>query len=191
LSAIGTSSVSHFVEAIEGYLAHLKAEILEAQKMRMQVRGAKIIFLGGLCAYALPRNDALAMLVAPFAAFAFDCVIFGLTYSIQEIGAYIRDYIEPFLPLPGEPELKRSGLLSQFAYWETARRKAKYKDWGRGFAKIGYYVVTFLVCVVAFAVTRHSVPVLTSSLLLTVLVGSYASLIWFEFKTRNLSGSIL
>jgi hypothetical protein len=190
LSASGRAPASDFVQAIEAYLAHLKAEILEAQKMRMQVRGAKIVFLGGLCAYALPRNDTLAMLVAPFAAFAFDCVVYGLTYNIQEIGAYIHDYIEPFLPRPVDADSSRPGSPAAFVYWEAAKRKAKYRDWGRGFARIGNYGVTLLVCIVAFAVTGQAVQVHMRYMLMSALIGSYAFLIWFEFRTRNLSGSL-
>lgn len=184
-------ATSDFVRSIEKYVGLLRAETLQAQNMRMQVRGAKIVFLGSLYAYALPKNDALAVLVAPFAAFAFDCVIYGLTYNIQEIGAYIRDYVEPFLPKPDKSELERAQFNFPFLHWETAIRQARYKASGRAFARIGNYGVTFLVCVLAFVTTRTKVSLYTLTVLLIILLFGYIPLVWLEFKTKDLTGTLL
>jgi hypothetical protein len=157
----------------------LRAEILQAQKMRMQTHAAKIVFLGGLITYALKEKDFLALLVGPFAAFVFDCMAYGLTYNIQEVGAYICDRLEPALPQPLAP--------GPFSYWETAKRGHGRLDWGRAFARVGNYAVTLLAALVSFVQAWSHVPLWVAWSLVVGLAGLYSVLIRFELRSRDLS----
>jgi hypothetical protein len=155
----------------------------------MQAHATKIVFLGGVFAYALPRNDSFALLVCPFAAFVFDCIAYGLTYNIQEIGAYIRDHIEPALP-QAHAQLPGYAGTSRFLYWETAKRHPTRPDWGRLFARLGNYAVTFLACVVAFTKSWPHIRVGIAVGLLFGVVALYVLLIVFEVRTRDLSRGV-
>jgi hypothetical protein len=53
-----TPASDSFLDTAKVYLAHLREEISQAQKIRMQVHSAKIIFLGGLYTYALQQKDS-------------------------------------------------------------------------------------------------------------------------------------
>jgi hypothetical protein len=168
----------NFPQSIETYLGLLRAEILQAQRLRIEAYGAKIVFLGGLYAYALQRHDTLAMLVGPFVAFFFDSVAYGLTYNIQEIGAYICDYLEP--------ALGRALSNEKFIFWETAKRAGR-KDWGRAFARIGNYGITLLASLVSFLSAWTCVRLAVKAPLLGSLLLAYSILIWFDWRSRNLS----
>lgn len=183
-----TAAPDYFLDTIKIYLAHLRDEILRAQQTRMQVQSAKIIFLGGVYTYALKENDLLLVLTVPFVAFAFDCVIYGFTYNIYEIGTYIRDYVEPMLPQPTNTQLESVGLRPPFLYWETAKSKTTYRNWGRAFSRIGNYGVTILACITAFIIVWSKVRHTTWALLIVFAIFFYGLLAWFECKGRQLPG---
>lgn len=183
-----TPAPDDFLDTVKIYLTHLREEISQAQKIRMQVHSAKIIFLGGLYTYALQQKDSLLVLVVPFVAFAFDCVIFGYTYNIYELGAYIRDRMEPALPQPAPELLERAGLHAPFLYWETAKSQLQHMNWGRAFSRIGNYGVTILACSVAFAASWNRISHWKWALLVILITASYSLLMWFELKGRQLPG---
>jgi hypothetical protein len=172
-----------FHSSLEKYLETLRTEILQAQRLRIEAYGAKIVFLGGLYAYALQRKDTLAMLVGPFVAFFFDSIAYGLSYNIQEIGAYICDYLERVL------EKGRPAEEQEFIYWETAKRIGR-RDWGRAFARIGNYGITLLASLVSFLSAWTQVRATIKIPLLCFLFVAYAVLIWFDWRSRNLSSRI-
>jgi uncharacterized membrane protein YbhN (UPF0104 family) len=177
-----------FLDAVKLYLSHLRDEILQAQQTRMQVHSAKIIFLGGLYTYLLQQRASLLVLVVPFVAFAFDCVIYGFTYNIYELGAYIRDNLEPVLPQPPVALLESVGMRPPFVYWETAKSRLVEQNWGRAFSRIGNYGVTILACGIAFLITWNRVPRVTWALLVALSIFSYALLMIFEVQGRRLPG---
>lgn len=183
-----TPAPDDFLDIVKIYLAHLREEIAQAQKIRMQVHSAKIIFLGGLYSYALQQKDPLLVFIIPFVAFAFDCVIFGYTYNIYELAAYIRDCMEPLFPQPSGKLLERAGLHSPFLYWETAKSQMRHMDWGKTFSRIGGSAVTILACFIAFATAWNKVTHWKWVLFLIFFVVSYSLLAWFEVKGRQLPG---
>jgi hypothetical protein len=185
-----TPTLAHddFLDIVKVYLAHLREEISQAQKIRIQVHSAKIIFLGGLYSYALQQKDFLIILIVPFVAFAFDCVIFGYTYNIYELAAYIRDCIEPLLPQPSGDLLEHAGLHSPFLYWETAKSQMQHTNWGRAFSRIGSFAVTILACCIAFAIAWNKISHWKLALLFVLAAASYSLLTWFELKGRQLPG---
>jgi len=154
----------------------------------MQVHSAKIIFLGGLYSYALQQKDSLLILIVPFVAFAFDCIIFGYTYNIYELGAYIRDHMEPFLPQPSADLLERTGIHPPFMYWETTKSQMQHTNWGRAFSRIGSFAVTILACCIAFATAWNKISHWKWALLFVLAAASYFLLTWFELKGRQLPG---
>jgi hypothetical protein len=66
------------------YFRALRIEILEAQKLRIQVNLAKIVFLGTLLGFFLKesKGDA-AILICPFVALMFDCMVYALSFNIR------------------------------------------------------------------------------------------------------------
>src|ERR1051326_6708064 len=84
-------------EIVMEHFRALRTEIIEAQKLRVQVGLAKIVFLGTLLGFFLKnpdRNVDIAILICPFVALMFDCMVYGLSFNIRDIGEYIRDHLE-------------------------------------------------------------------------------------------------
>jgi len=73
------------------YFRALRTEITEAQKLRVQVGLAKVVFLGSLLGFFLKDvKGSAGILICPFVALMFDCMVYGLSFNIREIGGYIR-----------------------------------------------------------------------------------------------------
>jgi hypothetical protein len=164
------------------YFHALRNEILEAQKLRVQVGLAKTVFLGTLLGFFFKdAKGSSAILVSPFIALMFDCMVYGLSFNIREIGNYIADHIERYMPF-SEP-------------WETHRGKrscAGYKDWGRRMFRVGSYGLSISVAVVSFVEAYppagpRALPYEWSwrlALILLLFIG-WAILIWAEWSTQR------
>lgn len=171
------------------YFRVLRAEIVEAQKLRVQVGLTKVVFLGTLLGFFLKeaKGDP-AILICPFVALMFDCLVYGLSFNIRDIGRYIRDHIEQ--------EMLQNPATAGVALWQTyrtEREESGFRDWGRIIFRIGSYGLSILVAVVSFfqvvhsrtAGTVQSVPGLWLISLILLLVLGWGILIWLEFLRRS------
>ncbi len=115
------------------YFKVLRIEITEAQKLRVQVGLAKVVFLGSLFGFFLkdPKMISPGILICPFVALMFDCMVYGLSFNIREIGFYIGDEFER--------EMKADHANIHVTFWQTYRRDRPYVDWGRLVYRVGSY----------------------------------------------------
>jgi hypothetical protein len=122
------------------YFRALRTEIVEAQKLRIQVGLAKTVFLGTLLGFFFKElNGDPAILICPFVALMFDCMVFGLSFNIRDVGTYIGEHIETEMALENTWQRHR-----------VERRKDGFKDWGRIAFRVGSYGLTGAVTVVSF-----------------------------------------
>jgi len=182
------------LDIVMEYFGALRSEIVEAQKLRVQVGLAKIVFLGSLLGFFLrygkdngSAKGNAAILICPFVALMFDFMVYGLSYNIRDIGGYVRDHLE------------KEGMASSFApdafpgfkLWQTHRKDregAGYRDWGRGMFRTGSYGLSILVAVVSFFQVTHPpeagaplLPIWRLIALASILALGWVSLIWLEF----------
>ncbi len=78
----------------------LRKEIVESQRVRAQIVGVKITFLGasvGLIVANLAKNGLYLLVVPAFAAIFFDFLLINYSASIKRIGRYTLLYVEPQL----------------------------------------------------------------------------------------------
>jgi hypothetical protein len=182
-----------FKDFLLEYLRLLREEILQAQQARRTLVAAKIASLAGLYAYALgldvdksaaPEHVPLVLLLGPGIALAFDCMNYGLSYNIHEIGSYIHWRIEAVLP---------KGPDSAFDYWQTSLSKVRRKsgfmnlDFGRSLSKYGNYLVTVLSAITSFSLTRD-MDRTQWSLLLGLAVTCLLILWLFEWRLNTIVG---
>jgi hypothetical protein len=165
------------------YFSALRTEIVEAQKLRVQVGIAKTVFLGTLLGFFFKdAKGSPAILVCPFIALMFDCMVYGLSFNIRDLGTYIAEHIENGM------------LLTQ--PWQTYRAKRErggYKDWGRRMFRLGSYGLSICVAVVSFVEAAppagpRTLPFEWSwrlALILLLFFG-WVALIWAEWSTRHL-----
>jgi hypothetical protein len=81
-------------------LAELRKELVECQKLRAQIIGAKVTFVStalGVIAANLDKVDNALLIVPAFAAIFFDFLVNSYGFSIKRIGWYCRSYLEPLL----------------------------------------------------------------------------------------------
>lgn len=169
------------------YFRVLRDEIIEAQKLRIQVGLAKIVFLGTLLGFFLKdaRGDT-AILICPFVALMFDCMVYGLSFNIRDVGNYIRDHVEKeMLCDPGTMDV---------ALWQTLRAdrvELGYRDWGRIMFRTGSYGLSILVAVVSFfqVIYRRTsgaarLPNWCLISLILILALGWGILIWLEFRKK-------
>jgi hypothetical protein len=170
-----SSSGEQSIRVLMDYLAKLRDEILQAQKLRMQAMAGKIVFLGGLFSYFLQhQSQNLAILVCPFVALLFDYMIYGFSYNIQVIGAYISNKIEK--------ELSNQTGLSQSIFWESSwAYTPRRMPWGRFFARASNYGITLLTGIVSFTSVSINATIATLISFATIL---YLALLIFEIKIK-------
>ena len=66
------------------YFRALRTEIIEAQKLRIQVGLAKTLFLGTLIGFFFKDGTGdSAILICPFVALMFECMVYGLSFNIE------------------------------------------------------------------------------------------------------------
>jgi hypothetical protein len=179
------------MDIVMEYFQALRSEIIEAQKLRVQVGLAKIVFLGSLLGFFLKdAKDNAAILICPFVALMFDFMVYGLSFNIRDVGGYIRDHLEKrgmerSFPKSAFPDLRL------WQTYRTEREQSGYRDWGRGMFRTGSYGLSILVAAVSILqvldVRTAKAPVLPvwSLILLTLMLASgWGSLIWLEFHRR-------
>jgi hypothetical protein len=166
------------------YFHALRTEIIEAQKLRVQVGLAKIVFVGSLLGFFLKdaKGDP-AILICPIVAIMFDCMVYGLSFNIRDIGNYIAG--------PIEDKMRSTPATADFLFWQSfrhTRSRGSYRDWGRAMFRLGSYGLSTLVALVAFLqATSHKVdgprpvPVWVLAPLIALLGIGWGTLIWLEF----------
>jgi len=183
------------LDIVMEYFGALRTEIVEAQKLRVQVGLAKIVFLGSLLGFFLrydknngpAATDNAAILICPFVALMFDFMVYGLSFNIRDIGGYIREHLE----INGMTSGFAPGTFRGFKLWQTYRKdreKAGHRDWGRGMFRAGSYGLSILVAVVSFFQVTHPptrstplLPLWRLIVLASILTLGWVSLIWLEF----------
>jgi hypothetical protein len=134
---VAASSMLPQEEVLLEYFRALRTEIVEAQKLRIQVGLAKTVFLGTILGIFFQNaKGEPTILICPFFALMFDCMVYGLSFNIREIGAYIGEHLESEMEL-SEP-------------WQTHRTKEN-RDWGRIAFRVGSYGLSCAVTVISFA----------------------------------------
>ena len=177
------------------YFRVLRNEIIEAQKLRIQVGLAKIVFLGSLLGFFLKDakgDTATAILICPFVALMFDCMVYGLSFNIRDVGNYIRDHVEK--------EMLRDPGTMDVDLWQIYRRnrdkekgKGRFRDWGRIMFRVGSYGLSILVAVVSFVKVIHPqtagaaqpIPNWWLIALILILASGWGVLIWLEFRKND------
>lgn len=179
------------LDIVAEYFRALRAEIVEAQKMRVQVGLAKIVFLGSLLGFFLKdAKDSTAILICPFVALMFDLMVYGLSFNIRDIGDYIRDHLERC-----GMECLSTHAFADFKLWQTYRTERQeigYRDWGRGLYRTGSYGLSILVAIVSVFQVFHSpttkagplLPIWWLILMISILALGWGSLIWREFLQK-------
>ncbi len=82
------------------YMVELRKEIVETQKIRSQMVGFKIVFITsgiGLIFANIGTIPSHLLAIPAFAAIFFDFLINSYSYSIQRIGQYCRNHVEPII----------------------------------------------------------------------------------------------
>jgi hypothetical protein len=167
------------------YFRALRTEIIEAQKLRIQVGLAKTVFLGTLIGFFFKdgKGDP-AILICPFVALMFDCMVYGLSFNIRDVGTYIGDHLEGHM-----------GLKDPWQRHRAARVTAGLKDWGRIAFRLGSYGLSAAVSVLSFAETmpQASFVALPSAwswriALMAALLVAWGALIYAEFSSKKRSG---
>ncbi len=180
--AITMSSGDNPSLSVLEYFRALRTEIIEAQKLRVQVGMAKTVFLGTLLGIFFKKfNDDPAILICPFVALMFDCMVYGLSHNIRDVGSFIGEHIE-----------RQMGLGEDG--WQLYRRQREdrgVKDRGRIAFRVGSYGLSAAVTVVSFAEAKT--PVGTALLasgsiwpfaLMGILGVAWSTLICAEFPPR-------
>jgi hypothetical protein len=146
--------------------AELRKEILESQKIRAQLIGAKITFVGtgiGIIA-ANPEKIGDTLLVIPaFAAVFFDLLITSYGFSVKRIGHYCRNHLERWLR-------KSCYLPTDFVLWQ---QYLSYKRTRQRFSHYGNFGLTVLAIVPAVTSLINSWRSWSSSLLLGTLLVAF------------------
>jgi hypothetical protein len=121
----------------------LRTEIIEAQKLRIQVALAKTVFLGTLIGFFFKdgKSDS-AILICPFVALMFNCMVYGLSFNIRDVAAYIGEHLEGGM-----------GLAVPYERFRATRVATRFKDWGRIVFRVGSYGLSAAVSVFSLAET--------------------------------------
>ena len=164
------------VEILMQYVSFLRKEILQAQKLRFQVVSFKIGLLGAAFSYFLQRSPqtplSTAILVCPFVALLFDCMIHALGRSIQGWGQYMREFVEPYL---------QQKLSIEFDLPENWKLRSEHARMGRRFAGLSNVGTTAIAGFTAFVIVPKNL--IRPGILVTLAVGFFAAwvaLIWFD-----------
>ena len=161
------------------YFKALRTEITETQKLRVQVGLAKVVFLGSLIGFFLKdEKGGVGILICPFVALMFDCMVYGLSFNIREIGSYIGVHFESAM-LEGAAGVK---------LWQTYRRESSYFDWGRFVYRTGSYGLSVAATGLSFFQVCYPSRLVPVWLLLTIgllLFVGWSGLMWLEFWYRG------
>jgi hypothetical protein len=164
------------------YFRALRTEIIEAQKLRVQVGLAKTVFLGTLLGFFFKdAKGDLAILICPFVALMFDCMVYGLSFNIRDVGSYIGEHLET-----------QMALKDAWQRYRAARAAGGFRDWGRVAFRVGSYGLSGAVAVLSFA---EAAPPLGTHLLsggwiwrialMVILAVAWCALICAEFSSKK------
>ena len=123
------------------YFRALRTEIIEAQKLRVQVGLAKTVFLGTLLGFFFGKDvkGDPAILVCPFIAFMFDCMVYGLSFNIRDVEGYIAQHIEDGI----DPN-------ARYQRFRVERERKGFKDCGRIMFRTGSYGLSVCIAAISF-----------------------------------------
>jgi hypothetical protein len=145
----------------------LRKEILESQKIRAQIIGVKITFVGtsiGLIAANPDRISSVLLVIPAFAAMFFDLLIISYSFSINRIGYYTRNHLEK--KIHTACRLPEDFILWQeFLYYNPRTRQL--------FSHYGNVGLTFLALVPAAIALFSPFRPWISLLLLTALLALF------------------
>ena len=108
----------------------LRKELVELQKIRSQIIGFKIAFVGtsiGLVAANIEKVENYLFVIPAFAAIFFDLLIHSYSFSIKRTGFYCRKYLEPILKV--ECDLPEDHLLWE-KFMDTDEAGKNVSLWG-------------------------------------------------------------
>lgn len=169
------------------YFRALRTEIIEAQKLRVQVGLAKTVFLGTLLGFFFKdaKGDP-TILICPFVALMFDCMVYGLSFNIRDIGSYIGIHLEPQMPI-AEP-------------WQRhrANNADTHRDWGRIAFRVGSYGLSWAVSVASFAQMKpptgtdlFSGAWIWRFAIILVLALAWSALVYAEFSSKGPANRVI
>ena len=153
---VGKEGMTNQSSALSDFLwknhSELRRELLESQKIRAQIIGFKITFLGtaiGIILAKLDQSQYPLLVIPAFAAIFFDLLIQSYSFSAKRIGLYCHDHIEPLI-------VERLALPGSVLTWEQFVRKRQQKQW---LAMAGNLGITVLSIVPAVLVLLDSASI--------------------------------
>jgi hypothetical protein len=162
------------------YFRALRTEIIEAQKLRVQVGLAKVVFLGSLLGFFLKEGrGGPGILICPFVALMFDCMIYGLSFNIRDVGNYIARELEKQMLL--DPE---NGDFTPWQRYRKSRAVSPFRDWGRIIYRMGNYGLSIAATALSFSQVwypTHLISVWWQLSLSLILALGWGALVWLEF----------
>ena len=142
----------------------LRKEIVSLQKVRAQIIGFKITFVGtaiGLVLAYMGDISNLTLMVPAFSAIFFDLLINSYSFGIKRLGYYCRTYLEPELRR-GSDWPENSLLFEQFmARPETIQRYST-------FGNIGITILALIPAL--WSILNPFKPLLSSVFIILILV---------------------
>jgi len=160
-------------------LIELRKEIIEAQKLRAQIVGFKITFVGTAIGLIVANIDKIprSLLVLPaFAAIFFDLLIESYSFSIKRIGFYCRKHVEP--------SIRRTIQLDgSFLLWEEFMAQPTSRQFFSTFGNLG---LTFLATSPAIVALLVQPDWMISAPLLIALI----AFLTFDIRTYLRVGTI-
>jgi hypothetical protein len=141
-------------------LVELRREILESQKIRAQVIGFKITFIGtgvGLILANQSRIPLTLLVIPAFAAIFFDFLIQSYSFSIKRLGHYCCEYLEP--------AIFKHHLSDQFVPWEEFMSRKENRQRYSAMGNLGITTLTVIPAVVVLFLPFRSliaVPLLAA-----------------------------
>lgn len=155
----------------------LRQEVLASQKIRAQIIGVKITFVGTAIGLIIHQENGISgssglpntLLVIPaFAAIFFDLLIISYGFSIKRIGFYCRNFLEE--------EIRAAGNMSKdFIFWQQFLEFPKTRQ---KFAHFGNFGLTVLAIVTAGIGLRHSTQTWVTVLGVAAMVFGLAVSVW-------------
>jgi hypothetical protein len=114
----------------------------------------------------------------------FDCIVYGLSFNIRDVGSYIGEHLE------GQMTLKEPWQRHR-----VARVAAGFRDWGRIAFRVGSYGLSAAVAVLSFAETMPPGSIRAQPwawiwrlVLIAAMVLAWTALIYAEFSFKKAGG---
>jgi hypothetical protein len=140
----------------------LRKEILESQRIRAQIIGLKITFVGtgiALIAANPEKIDGIFLVIPAFAAIFFDFLITSYSFSVKRIGNYSHNHLEKWI--------RTCPLAKDFVLWQQFLREKKTRQIFSHFGNIGLTTLALVPAVISIAASKQ--PWVAGSLLVALL----------------------